>query len=80
MKRLLLLALAIPMLFSSCMTSEVLSKAQGKRLPGGSDDEATPPPAPLYYVLLPAAVPIDIAFFPLFYFQDVENAKQACKD
>ena len=80
MKRLLLLALAIPMLFSSCMTSEVLAKAQGKQLPGESDEEIAPDPAPLYYAMLPISIPTDIFYFPLFYFRqrnlDLEYQKE----
>lgn len=70
MKRLLLLALTIPMLFSSCMTSEVLAKAQGRPVQGDCDEEAAPAPAPLYYAMLPLSIPIDIAFYPLFFFRD----------
>lgn len=70
MKRLLFLALAIPMLLSSCMTSEVLAKAQGKPLPGECGQDIDP--APLYYAMLPISVPVDIVFYPLYYFQQRE--------
>jgi hypothetical protein len=79
MKRLLLLALTVPMLLSSCMTTEVLAKAQGKHLPGQSDEEVAPPPAPLYYVLLPISIPVDIAFYPFFFFQERAQAEEAAK-
>ena len=76
MKWLLLPALAVPMLFSSCMTTEVLAKAQGKPLPGECEHGVIRNPAPLYYAMLPVSVPVDIVFYPLFYFRDQEIARQ----
>jgi hypothetical protein len=79
MKRFLLLALAVPLLFTSCMTSQVLAKAQGKNWPVQSDEEAAPPPAPLYYALLPISIPVDIAFYPFFFFRDQALAREQAR-
>lgn len=68
MKRLFLLALAVPVLFSSCMTREVLARAQGKPLPGECDYGLRGDPAPLYYVMLPVSIPVDAVFYPFGYF------------
>jgi hypothetical protein len=75
MKRILLLALVVPVVFSSCMTSEVLAKAEGKPTPGESD-EIPPPPKPGYYALLPVSVAVDLIFWPFGYFAERENARQ----
>jgi hypothetical protein len=68
MKRLFLLALAIPWLFSSCMTRQVLARAQGKPLPGECDYGVQEDPSPLYYVMLPISIPVDAVFYPFGYF------------
>jgi hypothetical protein len=75
MKRLLLLTLlsAVPALFSSCVTADVMARAEGKPPPRGPQDAPAPPPAPAYYALVPLVLPIDIVFWPIEYFYLKDN-------
>lgn len=79
MKRFFLLALAVPMLLSSCMTREVLAKAQGRPTESVSDDELAPDPMPVYYAMLPISVPVDLVFLPFGLFREMDLAKKRAK-
>jgi hypothetical protein len=79
MKRFLLLAVAVPMLLSSCMTREVLAKAQGKPISVVSDEELAPDPMPLYYAMLPISVPVDLVFLPIGIWSELELKRERAK-
>lgn len=69
MKRSLIFALLclVPVVFSSCVTADVLARAEGKPPPRGPQTAPAPPPAPLYYALVPLVLPFDILFWPIEY-------------
>lgn len=70
MKRSLLLAFlaAVPALFSSCVTADVMARAEGKPPPRGPQSAPAPAPAPAYYALVPLVLPIDLVLWPVEYF------------
>jgi hypothetical protein len=70
MKRFLFLSLlsAVTVLLSSCITADVMARAEGKPPPRGPQDAPAPAPAPAYYALVPLVLPIDIIFWPIEYF------------
>lgn len=69
MMRLLLLSLlaVAPMLLTSCVTADVLARAEGKPPPRGPEGAPAPAPAPAYYALVPLVLPFDILFWPIEY-------------
>jgi hypothetical protein len=76
MKRFFLLALVTPVLLTSCMTRQVLAKAQGKPICVTSDEELAPDPMPAYYAMLPISVPVDLVFLPFGLFREMELKKE----
>jgi len=70
MKRFLILALlfAAPLLLSSCVTADVMARAEGKPPPRGPRNAPAPPPSPAYYALVPLVLPVDLVFWPVEYF------------
>jgi len=63
----LLCALALG-LFSSCATSEMLARAQGRPGPMDPPNSRPLPPNPAYYALVPLVFPFDLVFWPVQYF------------
>ncbi len=62
----ILLAVGCAALQTSCMTTNLLARAEGRPLP------ADPPnaqfvPQPGYYLLVPLAFPLDVVSFPIQY-------------
>lgn len=69
-RRLLLLgSLTLPVVFlSSCVTADVIARAEGKPPPRGPSSAPAPAPAPAYYALVPLVLPVDFLFWPVEYF------------
>lgn len=68
--RLLALAFlaAAPFWLSSCVTADVMARAEGKPPPRGPQSAPAPPPSPAYYALVPLVLPVDLVFWPVEYF------------
>ena len=82
MKRICFLACmaSLPGLLSSCVTADVLARAEGKPPPRGPQDAPAPAPSPAYYALVPLVLPIDIVFWPIEYFYLSDNQENADQD
>ncbi len=71
---------AVPFLFSSCVTADVIARAEGKPPPRGPQNAPAPAPSPAYYALVPLVLPIDIVFWPVEYFYLSDNQTSADQD
>jgi hypothetical protein len=82
MKRIFLLACIASLsgLFSSCVTADVLARAEGKPPPRGPQSAPASAPSPAYYALVPLVLPIDIVFWPIEYFYLSDNQTKADQD
>lgn len=82
MRRIFLLACIASFsgLLSSCVTADVIARAEGKPPPRGPSDAPAPAPSPAYYALVPLVLPIDIVFWPIEYFALKDNASGADGD
>jgi hypothetical protein len=70
-----LLAAAVCLLGSSCMSLDMVAHAEGKAPP--TDPQGPPyPPQPGYYALVPLVLPLDLVSLPVqyFYFRGKQDA------